>query len=819
MKKTLITIIAFMTLLLLPIRAMAGDLGVDSDASLRGGNLIERVLTSETKAIADSNSGTIVYRLESDVTLSGELIFVSGAIVTIDLQGYNLYIDTRLTVPTSSSLRVYDSSRDMIVISEDNAVLMCGEVQLTENGEISGGTYDKVPIVNNGCILNGVFNDTIENNAEISGGEFNLTSEMLKNVPYKSKFTNETSATISDGIFNTPVNNFGSITGGTFNEEVVNNSGTIENARINGGISGNNKILVISQDTTFDSLEIPSGMEIQIKEGAAVTINTSCVIKGALRVYGNSKLEGAEGATLEIVKGATVSGTSLKQYNLMSEMTSDYPYSTSKSASFHWRHTGFKELADTNTVAEDSESAMGWLLDNWITFNFYSPEGRNAYVSVNLYASGNFTDIELYAYNGLSYNYDVSLDYKLYLNVPKEVMAKQEKIEIVEDIGASEPITFDMSKVRKLQATEAEYLCYELTELITLSDYHNVTVNIYWNEDIKKALTCKNHDVTWVEKVPSVCDNFGYEAHYQCKNCGGWYNDTLHKGYTDPEDFRIHEVAHDNVPVEAKTPTCAEIGCLKHYYCKQCHKTFEDEEGLVPFEESAWTIAKIAHKPVKMGAKEATYTKKGNIEYFKCSSCNNLFADEKCTKEIAPSDTEIKPIALTNKGAKITDKKKKTTYVITTADLKKGTVELSKFADTTAVKCEVPKTITYNGVKYKVTSIGNSVFSGKKNLSRINIKADIMSIGKAAFKNCKTLTSITIPKNVSKIGASAFEGCKELRKVDIKTKLLTSKNLGNKAFKGIGKDATIIVPKKKLTEYIKFLYKKGIKNTMQINGK
>ena len=49
---------------------------------------------------------------------------------------------------------------------------------------------------------------------------------------------------------------------------------------------------------------------------------------------------------------------------------------------------------------------------------------------------------------------------------------------------------------------------------------------------------------------------------------------------------------------------------------------------------------------------------------------------------------------------------------------------------------EIPASVTYNEVKYSVTSIGGS-----------------------AFRDCTGLTSVTIPSSVTTIGERAFYGC------------------------------------------------------------
>ena len=92
----------------------------------------------------------------------------------------------------------------------------------------------------------------------------------------------------------------------------------------------------------------------------------------------------------------------------------------------------------------------------------------------------------------------------------------------------------------------------------------------------------------------------------------------------------------------------------------------------------------------------------------------------------------------------------------------------------------IPSTITYSGVTYHVTAIGDEAFSGDGHyVKSVTMPNSITAIGKKAFSSLWDITSILIPSSVLTIDDEAFEDCQKLESIDIPENVTS---IGEKAF-------------------------------------
>ena len=185
---------------------------------------------------------------------------------------------------------------------------------------------------------------------------------------------------------------------------------------------------------------------------------------------------------------------------------------------------------------------------------------------------------------------------------------------------------------------------------------------------------------------------------------------------------------------------------------------------------------------------EATCEKEGNIEYWKCTTCNKYFSDANGKKEI--SDVTIKKLPHQYIGFAYSNLEhtKECKNCHTIVDKEKhifdengkcsvcdyqDVLEYSLFDDNTykvvgptnkdVTKVAIPK--YYNDIL--VTIIGDGSFAFCESLQSITIPSSITNVGQYSFTGCISLIEVTIPSSVRKIGEGAFIGCTGLESITL----------------------------------------------------
>lgn len=83
----------------------------------------------------------------------------------------------------------------------------------------------------------------------------------------------------------------------------------------------------------------------------------------------------------------------------------------------------------------------------------------------------------------------------------------------------------------------------------------------------------------------------------------------------------------------------------------------------------------------------------------------------------------------------------------------------------------IPSEVEHNGLKYRVTAIGERAFAGCTRLQLVTMPETVEEIGAYAFYGCTGLKGrVTIGVNVKSVGASAFYGCTFVTEVNFRAR-------------------------------------------------
>lgn len=131
---------------------------------------------------------------------------------------------------------------------------------------------------------------------------------------------------------------------------------------------------------------------------------------------------------------------------------------------------------------------------------------------------------------------------------------------------------------------------------------------------------------------------------------------------------------HTVVRLDRKPASCFEEGVLAHYWCETCETEYmavDSDHALTEEERVSLAIPRKDHNPRRVAKKlEPTCTEPGNIEYFTCDNCENLYrtpedlakdyATPDPTLRITEEDTVLEPL-----GHTYVDEDKNSTCVFT----------------------------------------------------------------------------------------------------------------------------------------------------------
>ena len=132
------------------------------------------------------------------------------------------------------------------------------------------------------------------------------------------------------------------------------------------------------------------------------------------------------------------------------------------------------------------------------------------------------------------------------------------------------------------------------------------------------------HDLRPVDAKEPTCTEIGWNDHLACarKDCD--YKEKYEE---------IPELGHKKIFVKEISPTCLDVGYEAHFKCSRCDCLWE-KDGKTPIDKIK-EIAPLGHKMELVERLEPTCFEPGIDSYYKCSRCGKMWANDKET----PLDT------------------------------------------------------------------------------------------------------------------------------------------------------------------------------------
>lgn len=128
------------------------------------------------------------------------------------------------------------------------------------------------------------------------------------------------------------------------------------------------------------------------------------------------------------------------------------------------------------------------------------------------------------------------------------------------------------------------------------------------------------------------CHMDGMMEYWYCPICDVYYADAEATEVTNAKNLTIpadSELQH----FDAVAPGCHYLGNVEYWYCADCDVYWTDAEGSEPLTNSLSVILPaVGGEVVHVPATEATCLEEGNMEYWYCQDCEQVWADEELTQ-------------------------------------------------------------------------------------------------------------------------------------------------------------------------------------------
>ena len=139
-------------------------------------------------------------------------------------------------------------------------------------------------------------------------------------------------------------------------------------------------------------------------------------------------------------------------------------------------------------------------------------------------------------------------------------------------------------------------------------------------------------DLVHVEAKPAACHMLGNVEHWYCNGCELVWTDEALTQISNHQSVIIPALGGETVYFEAVAPACHYEGNVEYWYCPDCDQVWTDEALTQLSNKKNIIVAELGGEVVHVDALPATCDANGNIEYWYCEECGQVWQDEARTQ-------------------------------------------------------------------------------------------------------------------------------------------------------------------------------------------
>jgi len=210
-----------------------------------------------------------------------------------------------------------------------------------------------------------------------------------------------------------------------------------------------------------------------------------------------------------------------------------------------------------------------------------------------------------------------------------------------ENYWLDEALTLQTNAKSVIKAEESHNLEHVEESCYNIEFWFCTVCETYWADEALTQITnSKNvikavptHNAQHVEAVEPGCHYLGNVEYWTCADCEGYWTDAACTEITNAKSVILPATGSDKlVHVEAVEPACHYEGNIEYWICYECEQVWANEALTQLTNIKNVILPALGGEVVHVEAKAATCYEDGNIEHWYCEDCEQVWQDEALTQ-------------------------------------------------------------------------------------------------------------------------------------------------------------------------------------------